>query len=161
MQLMGLMIAVGLASAQPATPAADQIDFFVGEWSLHDPSGESIGRSQIEAQVAGTMLFELRTVGGQPAQPLWFENAERHGGWTQLFVGPAGMTREFVPQSEPGAWPMVMGGEFILRDGTPARFRMSISKSSEDEVRRLLEMSRDAGATWNPVFDYVYRRIAD
>ena len=42
----------------------------------------------------------------------------------------------------------VRGG--LLRDGTPVRFRMTMTRVSDDESGRILEMSRDNGATWSP-----------
>lgn len=145
------------AAAQESAPP--RLDFLVGKWTLHDVTGKQVGHSCIVAQVPGTMLFEQRTVGDGKPQPLWFENAERHGGWTQLFVGPKGMTREFVPASV-AVWPMVMGSRVTLQDGTQAQFRMTLTRESGNHTRRLLEISRDLGDTWRTVFDYHYRRAA-
>lgn len=142
------------AFAQPPS----QLDFLGGDWTLHDSSGAQVGRSRIVVQAPGAMLFEERIVDGGEAQPIWFENSERNGGWTQLFVGAAGLMREFNTLSATGVWPIVMGGDVTLRDGTPVKFRLTMSRDSDDLTRRVLEISRDSGATWAPVFDYVYRR---
>jgi hypothetical protein len=142
-------------AAQP--PAATQLDFLAGDWEISDSSGSVVGRSHIDLQAPGAMLFELRRVGDE-AQPLWFALSERNRAWTQLFVGAAGMVREFAASSAAGAWPLVMVGDVILRDGTPARFRLTMARESDDATSRLLEMSRDNGASWNIVFDYRYRR---
>ena len=160
--------ACAVAGALPDTPApatvhADAVDpialdFLAGEWRISDPSGAIVGRSTIELQQAGAMLFERRAIGQGAPQLLWFANLER-AGWAQLFLAPTGELREFVTSSENDVWPMIMGGEFTLRDGTPARFRMTLSRASDDETRRVLEMSRDEGQTWSIVFDYTYRRI--
>lgn len=155
------IIAAAVALSSPAfaqdTPRA-QLDALAGEWIVFDEAGRQVGHSQVVAQVPGTMLFEQRVIGDKPPQPLWFENAERNNGWTQLFVGPAGMTREFKPMSPPGQWPIVMGSDVVLQDGTPVKFRMTVSPISDDAFRRLLEISRDSGANWKSVFDYRYRR---
>lgn len=134
------------------------LDFLAGTWSIHDPSGMRVGSSRIVVQAKGAMLFEERQVPEGKVQPLWFENSERDGGWTQLFVGPAGKTREFRSYSKPGEWPVLMGGETIRADGKPARFRLRMDRLPDDRSRRLLEMSLDAGKSWSTVFDYTYVR---
>jgi len=141
-----------------APPGASQLDFLAGDWEISDPTGAVVGRSHIEVQAPGAMLFELRRV-GEGAQPLWFAFSERDAGWTQLFVGAIGMIRQFSASSAAGAWPMVLTQDVVLRDGAPARFRLTMARQSDDETTRLLERSRDSGATWTVVFNYRYRRI--
>lgn len=111
-------------------------------------------------QAPGAMLFETRRVGTGKPQALWFANLES-AGWTQWFVGARGSLREFRAQSTPGAWPLVMGAEIVTQDGQKTLFRMTISRASDDDTRRLLESTRDAGRTWTTVFDYRYRRAKD
>ena len=156
-----VVLATALAGSSGAIAAEGrtQLDFLEGQWAIHDPSGAEVGRSRIAVQAPGAMLFEERKV-GEDAQPLWFENSETDKGWVQLFVGASGLMREFKQTSAPGVWPMIMTGDVVLRDGTPATFRLTMSRASNDETRRLLEMSRDKGGSWSPVFDYTYRRVA-
>lgn len=142
--------------APPGAPVT--LDFMVGEWTLHDASGAMIGHSTITGQEPGAILYERRAVGQTAAQPLWFENAERTGGWVQLFLNPSGQVREFATLSSAGEWPLVLGGDVTLRDGARAKFRLTVSRASNDEMRRLLEMSRDGGQSWASVLDYTYRR---
>ncbi|MGD9967471.1 MAG: hypothetical protein AB7Q23_10085 [Hyphomonadaceae bacterium] len=134
------------------------LSFLAGDWVLHDASGVAVGVSHIEVSGSNAVLFEQRTIGTNPSQPLWLMNSERAGGWVQLFLNPSQQVREFTTQSDKGAWPLILGGEFELRNGTLARFRLTITQESEALSRRLLEMSRDGGATWAPVLDYTYRR---
>ena len=159
LRLPAALILLALPAQAAAQPSAEsQLDFLVGEWTLHDPAGAEIGRARVAEQAPGAMLYEERRIGERDAQPLWFARFERDSGWTQLFVGAAGMVREFRPVSPPGAWPLVLGGDVTLRDGTPVRFRMTMTRASDDESGRILEMSRDSGATWTTTFDYRYRR---
>jgi hypothetical protein len=155
-----MALAAAMALFAPAAQAQDglQLDFLAGEWTLHDSGGTPVGRARITVQAPGAMIYEERTVGDQPMQPLWFENAERSGGWTQLFVGPRNQVREFTTLSEPGAWPLIFGGDVVRRDGTPARFRLTLTRQSDDESRRVLEISTDGGLSWQIVFDYRYVR---
>ena len=159
---MKLLLAAALfltAAPAVASEPAD-LDFFVGAWSIHAFDGKAVGASLIEEQAQGAVYYEVRTVGEGAAQPLWFVNSEAAGGWTQLFLGPASRVRAFNPVSAPGEWPLVLGSDVVLQDGTAARFRMTISKSGDDKSRRVLELSKDGGATWSTVFDYEYRRAA-
>jgi len=141
-----------------STAAAEPMDFMEGTWIIENSDGDVVGRSEIVAQVHGTMLYERRTIGDADPQPLWLENAERNNGWTQLFVGPNGQTREFIPRTAPGEWPLVLGADVTLQDGSPARFRMTITRESDRLSRRHLEISRDRGDAWKTVFHYTYRK---
>lgn len=157
---------VALLAAAPSVAWGQQatydtsLDFLVGDWALFDANGKQVGTSTIVAEFPGSMLLETRKVDGQPPQPLWFENAEAEGGWSQLFVGPQGKVRMFKPVSPQSKWPLELGSDVTLQDGTPVRFKMTMTHPSAERSNRKLEMSRDAGATWTTVFDYEYRRKA-
>jgi hypothetical protein len=160
MPLLALFAGLFLSTAAPApaeSPPENQLDFLAGEWAITGPGGVT-GRSHIVAQLPGAMLFELRDIEGEGPLPLWFERSERTHGWIQLFPAPGGI-REFTLLSPQGEWPMVFGAEVTLRDGGHARFRLTMSRTSVDENRRLLEISRDGGSAWATVFDYHYRRL--
>ncbi len=154
-------------SAQPSPVAATtevpphapvSLDFLAGDWVIHDQTGALVGSATILLQAPGAMLFEQRTVARDAPQPLWFVHAERTGGWVQLFLNPGGQVREFTTESTNGNWPLVLGAQVRLRDGALARFRLTMTRASDNESRRLLEMSRDGGTSWSAVFDYTYRR---
>lgn len=149
--------ALFLCTSVQADPGS-QLDSLAGSWEIRDPTGKPIGTSQIVVQAPEAMIYEMRQVGDEAPQPIWFSQFERHGKWSQLFVGANGSLREFVTQSAPGVWPIVMAGDVILRDKTPARFRLTMFQPSDTNSRRMLEISRDAGATWNTVFEYEYVR---
>jgi len=154
-----LVLAAVLILGSPGMAAEDrgtQLDGWAGTWTISDSGGAVIGRSTIEAQQPGMVLFEQRVIGEEPPQPLWFVLPERVG-WKQLFGSTDGV-REFESYSPAGTWPIVMGNRVTLRDGRPVEFRMQISRASDNEFRRILEMSSDWGDTWQPVFDYTYRR---
>jgi hypothetical protein len=161
---LSLAAAAPALATQPAAAPADaataviDLDFLGGNWDLFDAAGKKVGDSTITVHAPGAALFELRTADGGEGQPLWFFNSERDKGWVQLFLGPSNQARAFTLQSPPNSWPLVLGADVVLRDGTPARFRMTMTRASADLSRRKLEMSRDQGATWSTVFDYEYRR---
>lgn len=137
-----------------------ELDFLAGKWAIFDANGAQIGESMIEIQAPEAMIYEVRRVGEGAAQPLWMARLERSQGWAQLFVSPAGV-REFPALSTPGEWPLVMGAPTTLRNGSKVEFRLTMTKASDDESRRHLEMTRDGGASWSTVLDYTYRRAAE
>lgn len=153
-----LLFAAALAASQSGASSTRPLDFLSGDWTIYDQSGSQVGTSHVEAQVPGSMLLEIRRVGGEP-QPLWWENSERDNGWIQLFVGPNGVIRAFTPVSRPGEWPLVLGADVTLQSGAPARFRMTMTHPETGRSMRRLEMSNDAGATWATIFNYEYRRV--
>jgi hypothetical protein len=145
-------------AAVPKAPALPlDLGFLDGDWILLDPAGKPVGKSHVATLLAGALIHELRT-DAQGALPVWFIRTERTGGWSQLFPGPNGDLREFTPLSAPGEWPLILGGDAILRDGREARFKLTLTKDSPDASHRLLEMSTDGGRTWQSIFDYHYRR---
>jgi hypothetical protein len=150
-----------LAVATPATAEAPQaafLDSLIGDWELLDPTGAKVGQSRVVVQAPGAMLYEERRIGSGAIQPLWFANSEPNGGWTQLFVGVSGQIREFRMQSPAGEWPLVLGADVRLADGSPARFRLTVTPLADGNSRRVLERSTDVGANWTTVFNYTYRK---
>jgi hypothetical protein len=155
-QAKALLLATALFAA-PACAQTAGLDAMAGHWAITGATGERLGASTIQVQTPGAMLFEERRVGNDPPQQLWFENSERTGGWVQLFLGPHGI-REFTQLSRPNEWPVVLGAHVVLQNRTEADFRMTMSRRSADQYRRVLEISTDGRRTWSAVFDYVYRR---
>ena len=156
--LVSVVVVLVLVSGVRAETPTIVLDFLAGTWEIRDASGKVLGTSVVEVQEAGAVLFERRAVGEGKAQSLWLVNAEEPAGWGQLFLGPKRQVREFRAMSAPGAWPIVMGGEFVTQDGKTTGFRMTMTRGSGDDTRRVLELSRDGGATWSTAFDYTYVR---
>jgi hypothetical protein len=152
---IGLLITADRAVAEPQA-----LDVLAGEYTITNAKGETIGKASISVRKAGAVIEESRQIGDESPQLLWFAVLEHNSGWTQLFLSPAGL-REFPLVSPKDAWPLIFGADVKLADGSPARFRLSISKEGEAAHRRLLEMSRNNGANWRPVFDYTYRRLTN
>jgi hypothetical protein len=120
------------------------LDFMAGDWTILNADGATVGRSSIALQASGAMLFEERTIGTSARQDLRFANSERVGR-TQLFLTSLGQIREFSSQSQTGNWPLVLGGDYQLRDGAIARFRLTLWRETADKSRRLLEVAARLG----------------
>lgn len=156
--LVAIMVAAVSLGTATLCAKGQSLDALAGRWTLHDPQGAVIGESVVVVEQAGAMLREERRVGTQKPQLLWFAHFEA-GGWRQLFAGVQGTLRTFDTQSEPGAWPVLMGATVVTQDGQATQYRMTITRPNSDELRRILESSRD-GVRWSVVFDYTYRRLA-
>lgn len=154
--LLLLLLTPSLSDAQTSEPT---LDVLAGRWILHDAAGAVVGESEVRVEHAGAMLYEQRRVGSGAPQSLWFARFET-GGWRQLFVGPQGALRTFDTESPAGRWPVVMGATVTTQDGRATRFRMMMSRASDNDMRRVLESTRDGGVTWQVVFDYTYRRAS-
>ena len=164
--MQGMFAAAAAALVMAPSPSASQVSapvsavdlgFLVGDWELFDAGGQRVGSSRVSVQAPGAMLFEERAVGDGAPQPLWFVNSERDGGWVQMFVGPKNQARVFTGPS-PQSWPLELGSDVTLVDGSAARFRLTMQRIGPEGSRRVLLMSRDKGASWKPIFDYEYRR---
>jgi hypothetical protein len=154
------LAALAAGAAYAKTPSTVDLGFLKGEWTIFDGKGAAVGSATIVVQWPDAILYEQRKIGDRNTQPLWFVNSEKQGGWQQLFVGINGRVREFDQESTNADWPLVLNGDVVLHDGTPARFRMTLWRGDDNESRRRLEESVDDGATWTTVFDYTYRRKA-
>lgn len=157
--LYWMVAAVVSMCAVPLRAQGPSLDVLAGRWTLHDPQGAVVGESVVVVEQAGAMLREERRVGSQKPQLLWFAHLES-GGWKQLFAGIQGTLRAFDTRSAPRQWPLVMGATVATQDGQSTQYRMTMTRSTPDALRRILESSRDGGVRWSTVFDYTYRRIA-
>lgn len=135
-----------------------EMDALAGDYTIHDSQGKQVGHAELAIRQPGAVIEESRKIGEGSLQQLWFMALEHNSGWTQLFHS-AGGVREFPRQSPAGTWPMIFGADVVLANGSPAKFRLTITLRGDQHHHRLLEMSRDGGANWSTVLDYEYRRI--
>jgi len=151
-----MLLALWMASASVDTGRPASLDFLKGAWQLFDATGQPVGTSCV--WIENGFVSEVRR-DRDGDLPVWFYQSESNSGWTQLFPGPSGALREFLPLSKPGVWPMVLGNQFTLKDGRKADFRLTLKTLAGRNSRRTLEMSTDGKASWSTVFDFEYRSI--
>jgi len=174
---VGLMAALPtLASAQlqppidhrPATPAAKpgpcdsrphrQFDFWVGRWDV-SPTGQAkvVAHSLIESLYGGCAIREnwmpIGPGGGNGGSLSSYVAADQT--WRQTWVDSSGSRAEFK-----GGWTgqaMVITGPWPLPNR--ARLvRMTYTPNADGSVRQAGEASFDDGRTWQPSFDFTYRK---
>lgn len=161
----GALIAV-LWSAAAAAQAQDegcdtalshQFDFWVGKWSV-SPAGHPdrrVADSLIEKLYRGCGVREnWMPLKGGPGGSLSAYDSTAHR-WRQAWVDSSGAFAEFK-----GGWngkAMVLTGVWP-QPGHPRQItRMTYTPAPDGSVRQSGETSDDAGRTWQPSFDFIYR----
>jgi hypothetical protein len=160
MLLLMLVLIAGLGQNAPtpcAAPEYRQFDFWVGEWVVHDASGQRIGANRIEPIENGCGIQENWTDrrGATGRSISVFRPASKT--WTQLWTSSWGGILLLEGRYENDR--MVLTGDAVARDGSIERQRTTWSRI-ENGVRQFSERSRDGGRTWIVAFDGRYVRAA-
>ncbi len=133
-------------------PEHRQFDFWIGDWQVADTSGNVVGSNKITRVANGCGLNEYwRGANGNNGTSLnWYEPAT--GKWYQLWVG-LGLYLRLSGGLEAGK--MVLSGERETPQGKVID-RISWIPQADQSVRQIWEVSRDAGQTWQLVFNGLY-----
>ena len=130
-------------------PKARALDFWAGDWEVHNPQGQLVGRSHVEPVSGGCALLENWTDGmGGTGKSLSAYNSERSA-WQQYWVGQYGDVTEYR-QSEWSDGRVALVADGRLPDGTVVRRRMTFTRLPDGAVQQAFELSRDDGRTWTP-----------
>jgi hypothetical protein len=141
------------------TPQSRQFDFWVGRWTVspHAQPGKHVADSLIEKLYGGCAVREnwmpLRAggEGGSLSSYVPAENA-----WRQTWVDAGGARVDFK-----GGWDghaLVLTGLWPQPDHPAQLTRMTYTVEAGGAVRQLGESSDDGGKTWQPSFDFLYRK---
>ena len=170
-----LLAGAALAQTSPAPPPAPtpapppapsncaaaeyrQLDFWVGEWRVfRQADGLEVATSTIARIANGCGISEHYIAPGAPGGPyegLSYSSFDRREGkWRQFYVDVNGNATWYTGQLEgtvlalyaPGVLPGVQQ-------------RMSYTPNADGSVNQTGVISSDGGKTWQPGYDYVYRR---
>jgi hypothetical protein len=155
------LAAQGAQTPAPACagPEYRQFDFWVGEWEVY-PTGKT-------SQVALSRIEKL--YGGCTIRENWMPASNPGGGslngydahsrlWRQTWHDGSGAQVEF--EGGLAGRDMILTGLWrdLLGPGKDALVRMTYSLSPDGSVRQLGEQSVDFGKTWQPSFDFTYKR---
>ena len=153
-----LAAAVSADEPPPACAAAThrQFDFWIGDWTVTNPAGQTIGRNTIRSTQGGCVLEENWTGGGGGTGVSL--NFVELGKWNQVWVAntPGGVLR-LVGGLENGA--MVMTGESTNPQGAKVLNRVTWTRLDGDKVTQNWDTSTDGGKTWSPAFRGIYTRV--
>jgi peroxiredoxin len=133
-----------------------QFDFWIGDWTVTTPDGEVAGRNTIESIMGGCALREtwIGSKGNRGTSLNVYSTRDEM--WRQTWIDEQGTLLEIRGGLENGS--MVMEGEMIGRDGSPARHRIAWTPSDDGSVSQRWTVSTDDGETWKMVFDGTYVR---
>ena len=167
---MRLPLLLGLVAIAPlhaqdgaiAPACADEarraLDFWIGSWSVTDPSGKPAGRNVITRISGGCGLLEQWESPGPGGTT--FRGTGHHAyqpaskSWKQLWTDTSGRTVDMEGEAKDGA----VIYRWTIPGGTPALGRYTVSRLADGKVRQKGERSTDNGATWQGTFDYIYAR---
>ena len=154
-----------LAQGREAPPACEdvegfhELDFWVGAWDVK-VGARQVGTNRIEKALNGCAVLEHWTsaTGGKGMSLFYFNPTTDV--WKQVWVTERatgiGSLKEktLVERFEDGG--VRFQGEIPLPNGRSYLDRTTLTPLPEGQVRQLIEISRDGGATWEATFDAVY-----
>ncbi len=145
-------------SGQP--PETRQFDFWIGNWTVHEPDGSLAGHNRIEPILGGAALREswqgesghagTSLNAWDPVRDVWRQAwTDVNGFWLWLEGGFRGEA-------------MILEGERPSQADPSRSVRHRISwgliDGDPDHLRQHWEASEDGGATWQTLFDGRYTR---
>lgn len=135
-------------------PEYRHFDFWVGEWTVMDPSGTKIGESQVEATMNGCVITEHWTsTRGPEARSLSTFDAPNRT-WHQTYMDNSGGLLNIR-----GGWTgtsMILQGSRRSPDGKERDHRIRWTPNEDGSVTQLYEGSEDGGASWQTLFEGRY-----
>ena len=132
-----------------AVPEARQLDFWVGEWDVHDPAGHLVGSSSIQLVVNDCVVLEnwSGTLGGNGKSFNFWDAPHRR--WQQTWVDNHGGVLQYTGG-------LVGGSMRYTADGK----RLTFAPLPGGKVRQLAETTADGGKSWSTSYDFTYSRRA-
>lgn len=155
--VLGATLATAASAQQPppvsypckTTPEFRQLDFWVGEWDVTDPSGHLVGHSSIQRIIGDCVIYEnWQGARGHTGKSFNFWDKENRR-WQQTWVDDGGGVQQY--------WGTLDGG--AMRYATPAgTMRLTFSPLPGGKVRQLSESTKDGGKSWTVNYDFTYAR---
>jgi hypothetical protein len=147
-----------LISPDCTAPEYRQLDFWIGDWDTFETdasAGPSIARARIKAIAQGCAIHELyEQSDGLIGDSILSYDAVRKQ-WQQTWVTNRGGLMVLWGNFKDGE--LVLEGEVHLRIGKSVMQRITW-KSEAKGVRESALVSKDAGKTWTPAFDVLFKR---
>jgi hypothetical protein len=167
LMVLGLSLGGVAGTAQQqapcSTPEYKQFDFWVGDWEVFDyargTKGDLAGTNLVTRIFGGCAIQEnwKGTQGGQGSSFNSYFSADKK--WHQTWVDNSGYRLEIAGVFKDGK--MILEGSHPGRqEGVTVtnRITWNIVGNDPNQVRQFWERSRDAGKTWEAVFDGLYVR---
>jgi hypothetical protein len=132
-------------------------DFWVGEWDVHDGSGQLAGHNVIESSQHGCVLVENWTsaTGGTGMSMNWLDHDRDE--WVQIWIDSSGGQID-IRGGLTDEGMRLTGKIHYTGNNTTAPFRGLWTLMPDGRVRQFFEQSNDGGETWQPWFEGFYSR---
>jgi hypothetical protein len=154
----GICIRAADMSSCAASPAARQLDYWVGDWSVSSPDAPGTGHSKVYLSLDQCLLVESWKSDTSPHNG---ENAIAYNAadntWYGLFVDNHGRVHSFKGAATAGS-AAALQGPALDENGKPILKRVRIVRAAADKVEQIWEKSLDNGATWVTEFRMEYAR---
>jgi hypothetical protein len=142
-------------------PGFHVLDFWLGSWNVF--VGDTLaGTNRITKVLNGCAVNEdwHDAAGSRGASLFYYEPSTRL--WKQVWVTeqalePGGLKEKHLVARLPEGGTRFQG-EIPLPDGRIVLDRTTLTPEANGDVRQLIEVSRDGGASWRVTFDARYRR---
>jgi hypothetical protein len=153
-----LLFAIVAAAAAPCSAASyHQLDFWIGEWIVTDTAkGYEVATSRIEPVMSGCGIRESYDApsapGGAYAGTSYSAYDRNDGKWHQFYVDVNGNATWYSGGME--------GADMVLNapGKNGALQRMTYRPHEDGSVEQIGVVSKDGGKTWQPGYDYTYRK---
>ena len=157
------------ASSKPALPALHpcesdpdyhKLDFWVGTWDVYDNHDGALNSTDVVEKIVGgcALVENWREAdgSGEGKSLFYYQPAKKQ--WKQVWVTDAGPIKEkqLIDELKDGG--VRFQGEILHLDGKSHLDRTTLTPLPGGRVHQVIEISRDAGKTWETVFDAEYRR---
>lgn len=140
------------------TPEFRQFDFWIGDWSVQNPAGQTVGENLVTREQDGCLLVEHWKSGRGIETGTSFNYYDvRDKKFHQIYFDNSGNA---------GAYPPMAGGlvdnkmVMISDEKVLPVFRWTWYVLSPGKVRQMAEQSNDGQKTWQIVWDSVYVKKA-
>ena len=152
---------VDVPAAEETTMGCDApeyraLDFKLGRFDVTTAAGEPAGSARVETVLQGCLMIEhwSGAQGGDGRAHIYYDAAA--GIWHLRYINVDGETLELRGALTSDLVSFVGEASFY---GMRGLHRMSWVEVAEGRVEQTWDLSADGGATWQPVFRGVYRRI--
>ncbi len=170
--LIALLLATAAApqtTPPPAPPPVDcadadhrAFDFWIGDWDVYATGTKMlVAHSRIEKIVGCAISETYDQFAGKGGQKVDYHGrsissfvpagSAGAGGWRQYYVDTSGAAATLTGGYANGA--MV-----LMSKAGPVTTRMTLSPNPDGSVRQHGEFSTDDGKTWQPAYDFTYRK---
>lgn len=147
--------------APMAATVHNELDFWVGDWTVANANGDVLGRNHITRELDGHLLAEewSGARGGKGQSISYFDrDAQR---WKQVWVDRQGGLLEMSGTFEDGTLHLVGRYQLPGAEDLTVEHRTALSVLPDGRLRQQSEESRDGGKSWESTNDVFYTRATE